>query len=529
MFLPVVGLFAIAALFLMLGGPQLQQPLSRILSWINIKFGWLYLAVFIINFVFLLWLAFSRYGNIKLGKPNDHPRYGNFKWGSMVFATGIDASIMMLSITDPLEFIQEPPFGLKPYSDSAYIASSALSQFNWGPMAWMMFAPAAILIGYVTYRKNKPTQRLSDNFSFLQGNAKGKKVTRVIIDFLVVIGIIGGLGSSIGMEVPRTSRVFSAVTNIPDTTWLQLGIFSLLFILLGLTVYKGLNGGIDRLSMANIYLAIVFLGMILIVSPSMTIISDWGKSLGVLVQKFIPMSTNVHPSPTQQDTIFYWGWWLTFMPLMGTFIAKISRGRTIRQILLGMIGFGVPGCFLFHAILGGYAMWLQKAGVVNLVSILNHKTQADVIVAMISTLPMHKVMLVFYAISCFIFLAATISGAAYVLSSFTSTPLYGKEPSRFNRMSWVFIFLVFAFSLVLVGGFQVIQTMSVMAGLPLTIVCLLVLYSIFRLVRHDRELVFTSNELKDTGRRQKYTVERQFAIRGQLILSFKNYNKLSKQ
>src|SRR5699024_4765451 len=131
----------------------------------------------------------------------------------------------------------------------------------------------------------------------------------------------------------------------------------------------------------------------------------------------------------------------------------------------------------------GYAMWLQKAGFVNLVSILNHKTQADVIVSMISTLPLKKLMLIFYAISCFIFLAATISGAAYVLSSFTSTPLYGKEPSRFNRMSWVFIFLAFAFSLVLVGGFEVIQTISVLAGLPLTIVCLLVLFSIYRLVK----------------------------------------------
>ncbi|GKS82083.1 hypothetical protein LPAF129_17690 [Ligilactobacillus pabuli] len=446
----------------------------------------------------------------------------------MIFATGIDASIMMLSITDPLQFIQAPPFGLKPYSDSAYIASSALSQFNWGPMAWMMFAPAAILIGYVTYRKNKPTQKLSDNFSFLQGNRPGKKVLRVLIDFLVVIGIIGGLGSSIGMEVPRTSRVFSAVTNIPNTIWLQLGIFFVLFVLLGLTVYKGLNGGIDRLSMFNIYLAVVFLALILAVSPTGTLLADWGKSLGVLAQKFIPMSTNIHPSPTQQDTIFYWGWWLTFMPLMGTFIAKISRGRTIRQILLGMLGYGVPGCFLFHAILGGYAMWLQRTGVIDLVSVLNHHSQADVIVAVIATLPLKKLMLIFYAISCFIFLAATISGAAYVLSSFTSTPLYGKEPSRFNRMSWVFIFLAFAFSLVLVGGFEVIQTISVLAGLPLTIVCLLVLFSIYRLVKHDRELIFTPTELKNTDRRQKYTVERKFAVRGKLILSFNNYHNLSR-
>lgn len=511
----------------MLGGPSLQQPLAQLLGWVNLHFGWLYLLVFIINFTFLLWLALSRYGTIKLGKPNDTPRYGNFKWGSMIFATGIDASIMMLSITDPLQFIQTPPFGLKPYSNQAYIASSALSQFNWGPLAWMMFAPAAILIGYVTYRKNKPTQKLSDNFSFLQGNSSAKKVSRTVIDFLVVIGIIGGLGSSIGMEVPRTSRVFSTVTNLPDNIWLQLGIFTVLFILLGITVYKGLNGGIDRLSMANIYLAIVFLALILLVSPAQTILTDWRQSLEVLVQKFIPMSTNVHPSLTQQDTIFYWGWWLTFMPLMGTFIAKISCGRTIRQILLGMLAYGVPGCFLFHAIMGGYALWLQKTGALNLVNILNHHSQADVIVAVVSTLPMKKMMLIFYAASCFIFLAATISGAAYVLSSFTSTPLYGKEPSRFNRMSWVFIFLAFAFSLVLVGGFQVIQTISVLAGLPLTIVCLLVLFSIYRLVTHDRELIFTPKELKNTDRRQKYTVERKFAIRGQLILSFNNYHKLS--
>ncbi|GAX03331.1 glycine betaine/carnitine/choline transport protein [Secundilactobacillus pentosiphilus] len=516
-----MGLFLLATLVLMIGGKGLQSPLSGLLSWMNLKLGWMYLSIYIINFVFLIGLAFSRYGKIKIGKPDDKPVYSGFKWGAMVFATAIDASIMMLSITDPLTVIQNPPFHLKAYSNAAYVSATMTGQFNWGPMAWMMFAPAAVLIGYLLYRKGQPVQKLSDGIGMLDGD-KHQSIKRFVgglINVLVVIGIIGGVGSSIGMEVPITAKAFSSATGIKYGLPLEMGLFFVLFCLFAVTVFKGLNGGIDRLSMAHIWLAIGFLVLILLFGPTRYIITNEARSLGMLVQKFVPMATNTHPSAPQQDTIFYWGWWLSYMPVMGLFIAKISRGKTIRQMLMGMLMYGFTGCALFYAVMGGYSLWLQQNGVINLVHILNTQGQAAVIATVIGTLPMKQVMTLLYCLSCFIFLATTISGSAYILSSFTSTPLKRREPTRFNRMTWVVVFMVFAISLVLVGGFKVIQTISVLAGFPLIGVCAVILMSIRRLVKHDHELVFTPSPEITEMAHQPVTVERKSAIRGKLILS----------
>lgn len=514
-YIPTVGLFLLATVALMVGGQGLRNPLEAVLHVVNMKLGWLYLGIYIINFVFLIGLAISKFGNIKLGQPDDEPVYSGFKWGAMVFATAIDASIMMLSMTDPLQVIQTPPFHLKPFSSGAYIAGTMMGQFNWGPMAWMMFAPAAILIGYLLYRRKRPVQKLSDGIDMLAGPNPAKRFVRGVVNFLVVIGIIGGVGSSIGMEVPITAKAFSSATGLKFGLPLESALFIVLFILFAVTVFKGLNGGIDRLSMAHIWLAIGFLVLILFAGPTRYLIGNEVQSLGMLVQHFIPLATNTTPSVTQQSTIFYWGWWLAYMPVMGLFIAKISRGRTIRQLLGGMMLYGCTGCALFYAVMGGYALWLQQNGVFNLVHILNTQGQAAVIATVIGTLPLKQLMTLAYCISCFIFLATTISGSAYILSSFTSTPLKDGEPSRFNRMTWVVVFMIFAFSLVLVGGFEVIQTISVLAGLPLIAVCAVVLVSIVRLVKHDHELVFVPNPHPV---RSKPTVERRAAIRGRLIL-----------
>lgn len=266
--------------------------------------------------------------------------------------------------------------------------------------------------------------------------------------------------------------------------------FAVLFVIFTVTVFKGLNGGIDKLSNAHIWTAIIFLAIVLLVGPTVYILNSETSSIGLLVQKFIPMSTNTVPNGTagvaQKETIFYWGWWLSYMPFMGLFIARISRGRTIRQILVGMLTFGALGCMSFYAVLGGYSLWLQKTGVVNLVHILNTQGQAAVIAAVISTLPFKMIMFAIYCISCFIFLATTISSSAFVLSSFTSLKLKAdQEPSRLNRMTWVIVFVIFGFSLVVVGGFQTVQTFCTIAGFPVLFIFPLLLASIIKMLHSD--------------------------------------------
>ncbi|WP_082619225.1 BCCT family transporter [Fructilactobacillus florum] len=506
--MPTLAIFLVVSIVLISGGSRLQTLLAASLVWITKEMGWAYMMVYIVNFIFFLWLIFSKYGAIRLGDPHDRPEYSNLQWGSMVFATAIDASILMLSMVDPIRYVAHPAFGIKPFSKNAYDFAHMLGQFNWGPMAWMMFAPAAIAIGYLMFVKGSKVQRLSKSIDFLQGSQRWKYLCRQLVDFMVVFGIMGGVGSSVGMEIPIIARVLSQLTGIPDRLGLKLGLFAILFIIFAWTVWHGLNGGIDKLSDLHIWTAIVFLAFVLLVGPTIYILSSETNSLGLLASKFVSLSTNTVPNGTpdiaSSETIFYWGWWLSYMPVMGLFIARISKGRTIRQVLLGMLLYGSVGCLSFYAILGGYSLWLQKTGTIDLVHILATQGQAGVIAAVLGTLPFKIIVFAVYCLSCFIFLATTISSSAFIVSSFTSLRLDDtQEPSQLNRMTWVVIFVLFAVGIVMVGGFATIQTFCAIAGFPLMFVCLMILVSIYHLVKTDEGIVLKAQGMDEMRLEQK--------------------------
>ncbi|WP_413628285.1 BCCT family transporter [Fructilactobacillus vespulae] len=507
-FIPTILIFVVVSIILINGGTSLQGMLTIALAWITKQMGWAYMMVYIVNFIFFMWLLFSKYGAIRLGEPHSKPQYSNLQWGSMVFATAIDASILMLSMVDPIRYVSAPPFGIKPFSEDAYNYAHMLGQFDWGPMAWMMYAPAAIAIGYILFVKKGKVQRLSKAIGFIQGDEKWKQVVRQIVDFLVVFGIMGGVGSSVGMEIPIISNVLSKLTGLPDNLMLKIFLFAILFVIFAWTVWNGLNGGIDILSDLHIWTAVLFLVFILLVGPTIYILSSETNSIGLLTSKFVSLSTNTVPNGTpdiaNSEVVFYWGWWLAYMPVMGLFIARISKGRTIRQILLGMFGYGAAGCMSFYAILGGYSLWLQKTGAVDLVHILNTQGQAAVITAVLSSLPMKMVVFAVYCISCFIFLATTISSSAYIVSSFTSLNLKGnQEPSQVNRMTWVIVFVLFSFGVVIVGGFETIETFCAISGFPLMFVCIMILVSIYHMVKNDEGIVLKAKGMDDMRIKKK--------------------------
>ncbi|MDK1718341.1 BCCT family transporter [Dellaglioa algida] len=501
MFVPTVALFILVSVGLLLGGSGLKLALGSAMDAITAHLSWVYLGIYILNFVFFLYIALSHYGRITLGNKGEKPAYNDFKWGSMVFATAIDASILMLSMVDPLRYVQQPLFGAKAMSPVNYQNAHMMGQFDWGPMAWMMFASSAVIISYVMYVKKVKVMCVSDVIPMLKGDQAYKKILRKIVDFLVVFGIMGGVGSSVGMEIPVLSRIIATLTGVPDTILLKLALFVVLFSIFTLTMFKGIKGGIDRLSSAHIWTAIGFLLIVLLVGPTLYILKSEGHSLVLMVTQFVAMSTGTASGlghavdPVKSETIFYWGWWLTFMPFMGLFIARISRGRTIRQVILGMLAYGALGCMSFYAILGGYSLYLQQSGAVDLIHTLNVYGQAAAIAQVISTLPFKYVMLVIYAISCFIFLATTISSSAYIVSAFTSTKLGpAQQPSLFNRLVWMAIFMLFSFGIVFVGGFKTIQAICLMAGFLLIFVSLLLIISTWQYLAHDHstESVHTS-------------------------------------
>ncbi|PWL88254.1 MAG: glycine/betaine ABC transporter [Oscillospiraceae bacterium] len=490
MFFPALLIFAAVSLLLFWGGDALYSFLSALLAQITARFGWLYLWIYIVNFVFLGWLAFSKYGRIKFGKADEKPEYSNFSWTCMVFTTGIDASIMIMTLFEPVQYVSAPPFGLQPFSPEAYDYAHMYGQFHWGPSAWTMYIPATIAIAYTLYVKHTDTTRISNACAPASRRLCRHKWMRNLLDVVIVFGIMGGIGASIGLEIPVISRIFHQITGVADTLGLKFAMLAVLLALFGSSVYLGLEKGMKWLSSATVYITLGLLAVTLLWGPTSYLIDSETNSIGLLVSNFVRMSTYTDPNLAsgfpQNWTIFYWGWWLAYMPVMGLFVARISRGRTIRQVICGQVLWGSVGCMTVFGIMGGYALYIQKTGIADLAGILETQGQEAAIAAVIGTLPLPQIMLVVYLISCFVFLATTISSSAFILSSMTSRRLTGYEaPARWNRLLWSVVFMLFSAGIMVVGGLETIKLVCVLAGFPLIAVVIVLMRAIVRMVKEN--------------------------------------------
>ena len=489
-FFPALLIFAAVSLLLFWGGDALYSFLSALLAQITARFGWLYLWIYIVNFVFLGWLAFSKYGRIKFGKADEKPEYSNFSWTCMVFTTGIDASIMIMTLFEPVQYVSAPPFGLQPFSPEAYDYAHMYGQFHWGPSAWTMYIPATIAIAYTLYVKHTDTTRISNACAPASRRLCRHKWMRNLLDVVIVFGIMGGIGASIGLEIPVISRIFHQITGVADTLGLKFAMLAVLLALFGSSVYLGLEKGMKWLSSATVYITLGLLAVTLLWGPTSYLIDSETNSIGLLVSNFVRMSTYTDPNLAsgfpQNWTIFYWGWWLAYMPVMGLFVARISRGRTIRQVICGQVLWGSVGCMTVFGIMGGYALYIQKTGIADLAGILETQGQEAAIAAVIGTLPLPQIMLVVYLISCFVFLATTISSSAFILSSMTSPRLTGYEaPARWNRLLWSVVFMLFSAGIMVVGGLETIKLVCVLAGFPLIAVVIVLMRAIVRMVKEN--------------------------------------------
>lgn len=487
-FLPTIAIFLLAGIIMILGGEEIYLFLSALLGMITRKFGWAYIWIYVANFIFLGWLAFGKYGNIKFGKADEKPEFSNFNWICMVFTTGIDASIMIMSMIEPIQYLKTPPFGITPFSDQAYDYAHMYGQFHWGPSAWMMYIPATIAVAYTLYIKKADTTRISNACIGSSDDGKNKKWVKSLIDTFIVIAIMGGIGASIGLEIPVISKLVSVLTGLEYNNWMNMGMLLILLVIFGSTVYLGLDKGIQVLSSINVYVVLGILVFMLFSGPTQYILDSQTNSVGLLAKEFVRMSTYTDPNTMsgfpQNWTIFYWGWWLAYMPVMGLFVARISRGRTIRQVITGQVLWGSLGCMSFFMVMGGYSLFLQKSGAIDLAMILDTQGQEAMVSAVVGSLPLSTIMLAIYCAACFIFLATTISSSAFILSSMTSKKLTGYEqPNRWNRMIWSVVIIIFSAGIIMVGGFSTIQVVCVIAGFPLIGVCILLMRSIHKMVK----------------------------------------------
>lgn len=458
---------------------------------ITFKLDWLFELLTMSTFVFLLWLIFGRYGKVKLGDPNDQPEFSNFSWGAMLFCAGMGTSIMFWSIIEPVYYYSGPPFGIKAKSAEAAEWAVAYGLFHWGISAWMLYALPTVTIAYSYFVRKRPSLKLSEACRGVLGHHADGWLGKGI-DILVMWSLVGGLGTSLGLGVPMVTAVVGEIFGIQPSLGLSILIIVIWTVIFSSSAYLGLYKGIKRLSDLNVYLALAFALFVLLAGPTFFILSYFVDSFGLMLQNFLRMSfytDSIGQSGFPQSwTVFYWAWFAATAPFMGLFVARISKGRTIRELIGAVLLWGSAGSWLYFAVFGGYTIHLELKDMIPVTRILEEQGEQAVIVSVLTSLPWSDILLPFFVILGIIFLATSLDSATYILAAIATRQLGGQEePDRWHRLLWGGVLSLLAISLLLVGGLRVVQTSSVLVSVPVILMYLLLALSLVRWLREGHE------------------------------------------
>ena len=462
---------------------------GKIFHALTYDLGWVFLGIFILSMGFGLWLAFSRYGKLVFGGDSSKKDYSEFSWGAMLFTSGLGVGIVLMAFVEPIAFLSNPPFHIEPMTDTAYEYAHMYSQFLWGIPGWLAYTPGIVAVGYLLYNRKASVTRLSAVTEPLLGK-RAHGALGAVMDVVVTAATVGGISTSLGLGVPTLTGVLTALTGWQESTQLTIGVLAVWMLVFALTMYLGLDKGIKKVSDFNMYLFAFFVVVVAVKSPLLQIVNLEFNSLGLMFDNAGKLLLATDPFTQsgfpQNWTIFYWAWMLSFLPMMALFVGRISRGRTIRKTVLGTGIWGGLGCMLSFALFGGYALYLQHSGTIDLAGIYASQGRNALILTILDTLPLPKLMLGVYVVLLFLFLATTVNSAVFSLASVCTKSLSGdEEPARWHRILWAVILVLFAFALIVVGGLEVVQTASLLFAFPLVFVLIAIMFSLKKALRQD--------------------------------------------
>lgn len=475
-----------------------QEVITNLNKAVSNSLGSVYLLLGLVIFGFVLYIAFGKYGNVTLGKATDKPEFNNFSWASMLFCAGIGSDILYWGVIEWAYYYQVPPHDGKGMTDSALEYATTYGMFHWGPIAWSIYVLPALPIGYLVFIKKKPIFKISQACRpILKGQTD--KFLGKVVDIVFIFGLLGGAATSLALGVPLISAGIERLTGLDGHNMVMRTIILLLITLVfGISSYSGLKKGIQVLSDVNVWISLLLLAFVFIVGPTVFIMETTVTSFGDMLKNFFQMATWLEPlggiggrkdtNFPQQWTIFYWSWWIVYAPFIGLFIARISKGRTLKEIILGTIGYGTLGCIMFFGIFGNFAVYLQISGQFNVINFLNSHSAESTIIEVMHQLPFPNVIVILFLIAAFLFLVTTFDSASYILAAATQKKVIG-EPLRANRLFWAFALSLLPYSLMLVGGehaLDVLKTASILASVPLIAIFVIMMISFMRTLEGDR-------------------------------------------
>lgn len=478
-----VGLILAIVVWGVISPATLGAVFDTLLAVITRDFGWLYLWVVLGLVVVALLLAFSRYGDLKLGAEDDEPEFSLMSWFAMLFAAGMGIGLVFWGVAEPISHYGTPPPGIAPQTPEAANAAMRYSFFHWGLHPWAVYSVVALAIAFFQFRKggsalvSTAVESLPWRFARHLGP---------VVNVLAVIATAFGVAASLGMGALQINSGLAALAGVPVSPVWQVGIIVVTTVLFVVSSVSGVGRGIKWLSNANLLLAVLLALAVFVLGPTVAIIDTFTTTLGSYVSEFVRMSLRTTPFRDSGWvggwTIFYWAWWVSWSPFVGLFIARVSRGRSIREFVLGTVLAPTLAGFLWFSVFGGTALTLEVMRGIP----LSEAVSADVstaLFAMFDALPLGAIMSVAATVLVIVFFVTSGDSATLVLSMM-STGGHENPPARV-KIIWGALISGIAISLLLAGGLKAVQTATIVFAVPFALVIILMTVALWRGVRDD--------------------------------------------
>ena len=486
---PVFFISAALILAFVLFGAVFPQQAGSVFDALQARivhdFGWFYILAVALFLIFVLFLMFSRYGDVRLGPDDSEPEYSYLSWFAMLFSAGMGIGLLFFGVAEPIQHYAKPPVGEGGTVEAARQAM-ILTFFHWGVHAWAIYIVVGLALAYFAFRRGLPLTLRSGLFPLIGNRIYGP--IGHAIDIFAVLGTMFGVATSLGFGVLQVNAGFSHLFGLPVNTTVQVILIAVITGMATLSAGTGLDKGVKRLSELNIILAIALLIFVLCAGSTVFLLQAYvqniGAYLGAVVQRTFRMYAYEPNAWLGEWTLFYWGWWISWSPFVGMFIARISRGRTIREFITGVLLVPVLFTFLWMTVFGNTAISLDLSGAAPIVqSVANNMPVA--LFEVLEQLPLSVIASGIATLLVITFFVTSADSGALVIDMITSGAV--PNPPVWQRIFWAICAGVVAAVLLLAGGLKALQTAALASALPFAVVMLFICYGLLRALQTENK------------------------------------------
>lgn len=458
---------------------------NDLLGFISTNFSWAYLLSMFVFVIFALILAFSKFGNIKLGADDSKPEFSNTSWFGMLFGAGMGIGLVFWGVAEPISHFISTSTGLEPGSAEAANFAMKASFKHWGFHPWANYAIIGLALAYFQFRKGKPAL-ISSIFTPLIGEKGVNGPIGKMIDIFAVFATVAGVATSLGMGTLQINSGFEQVFGMPNTKVTQVAIIVIITVIFIWTAVSGIDKGIKALGDINLVLAGGLLLLTFIVGPKLQIVQNFTNGLGLYLNDFIHDSLHVEAfgdnTWVNGWTVFYWAWWIAWAPFVGSFIARISKGRTIREFIVGVIAAPAVASIVWFSVFGTLGLALKDKVAMTVLEGVAAAPEVGLFVTL-QSYPLGSILSLVTIVLLCTFFVTSANSATFVLGMFTS---HGDlNPSNAKKIIWGLVQSVLATALLLSGGLKPLQTISVAAAFPFIVIMLAACVSLWKALQSE--------------------------------------------